>query len=247
MRIPTSGNTPQGRRSFLGSALAGLVVLRPGALAAAVAAESTAPSEAPAAAEPNWDLSWADQLKGKHKQVFDVGLLEHQPLLTVTNYLRAIKEVYGVEYPKVNAVVGIAMVNFPLNASDALYQKFPIGELWQVKDPATGEWAKRNIWMEAAVSEFPAMLRDDPAFQSAIPEMMKSASITSLRGRGAIFWQCNNALNGAAMRIAGATRQKFADVQRELRAGLIPGTKLVPAHTMAIALMQEKGCTYERL
>lgn len=38
-----------------------------------------------------------------------------------------------------------------------------------------------------------------------------------------------------------------ATVRAELIAGLLPGVYLVPAHTMAIGLSQEHGCTYEAL
>ena len=34
---------------------------------------------------------------------------------------------------------------------------------------------------------------------------------------------------------------------KELIAGLNPGVKLVPAHTMALGLAQEHGCTYEQI
>jgi len=36
-------------------------------------------------------------------------------------------------------------------------------------------------------------------------------------------------------------------VRAELIAGFNPGVRLVPAHTMALGLAQEHGCTDERL
>ena len=49
------------RRGFLASmgALAGFAALKPGEVLAAQAAQG-------------WDMSWLDQLKGSHKQVFDL-------------------------------------------------------------------------------------------------------------------------------------------------------------------------------
>ncbi|MGH7695063.1 MAG: twin-arginine translocation signal domain-containing protein, partial [Gemmatimonadaceae bacterium] len=59
------------RRSFLGvlSAMAGTAVLRP---AEAQASASYSRRSLPPTEE--WDLSWLDQLQGKHKQVFDLGV-----------------------------------------------------------------------------------------------------------------------------------------------------------------------------
>jgi hypothetical protein len=34
-----------------------------------------------------------------------------------------------------------------VNASDELYQKFPIGDLWKINDPATGKPALRNPYL----------------------------------------------------------------------------------------------------
>jgi hypothetical protein len=42
------------------------------------------------------------------------------------------------------------------------------------------------------------------------------------------------------------TKQTFEAVRAELVAGLLPGVKLIPAHTMLIGLAQEHGCTYEK-
>jgi hypothetical protein len=50
-----------------------------------------------------------------------------------------------------------------------------------------------------------------------------------------------------AERLAKATGQEVAATYEELRAGLNPGVRLVPAHTMAIGLVQERGCAYEKL
>ena len=79
------------RRSFLGalSALGGAAVLRP---VEAHASAARGRRSLPATGE--WDLSWLDQLQGKHKQVFDLGAPE---LLAVANYLRAFREVFQLE------------------------------------------------------------------------------------------------------------------------------------------------------
>ena len=176
-----------------------------------------------------WDMSWLDRLDGKHKQVFDLSDLE-LGLVVFKNWLDAHEVVYGLKFPKVNAVVGIGGHAFPINASDALYQKYPIGEQWKLNDPDTGKPALRNTFLEGG---------------KAGPFV--GAGVRPLQARGAIFWMCNNALHGVAGRLGNAVKRPEPEVYAELRAGLNPGVILVPAHTMLLGLCQEHGCSYEAL
>jgi hypothetical protein len=211
------------RRSFIGalSAAAGTALLRPADARASA-------SSRPLPATEEWDLSWLDQLKGKHKQVFDLGGPEIE---AVANYLRAFREVYRLEHPHVNVVVGVAYKAYPLNAVDALWSKYQLGARWKIDDPLTGKPSTRNIFIEP------------PAGASGVA---REVSVRALQSRGAIFWQCNNALNKIVGELARDTKQPFDEVRAELIAGLLPGVKLIPAHTMLIGLAQEHGCTYEK-
>ena len=214
------------RRSFLGvlSALGGAAVFRP-----IDANASVAHTPRSLAASEEWDLSWLDQLQGKHKQVFDMGVPE---LKSPANYLRAFREVYQLEHPQVNGVVGIAYAAFPINARDALWAKYELGARWKIDDYLTGKPATRNVFLEP---------------RADAPENVREASIRKLQARGAIFWQCNNALNRIVDELSIATKQSFDAVRAELIAGFVPGVKLIPAHTMLIGLAQERGCTYEKV
>lgn len=200
------------RRSFLTSltALAGLATVRPFSSLSAQTAQG-------------WDMSWLDRLTGKHKQLFDLADMD-MGLIVVRNWLNAWQEVYGLKSPEINAVVGIAGRAFPINANDALYQKYPIGELWKVNDPATGKPALRNVFLEGS-----------------------DATVPALQARGVIFWECNNALRNASGRIGRAVDRPASEIYTELRAGMNPGVIVVPAHTMLIGLCQERGCSYEVL
>jgi hypothetical protein len=71
--------------------------------------------------------------------------------------------------------------------------------------------------------------------------------VKPLMDRGAIFWQCNNALNGVTQMIATDLKLEIPALKAELVAGLNPGVHLVPAHTMALGLVQERGCAYEKI
>jgi len=220
-------------------------ISRLGALSAALAlsparAFAAGSSEAPRdRAIDEWDLSWLDDLKGRHKQVFDCGSLDEDlpPTHVITNWLNAHRDVFGLEHPQVDTIAGIAFSAFPLNASDALWKKYGLGELWNLHDPATGEWALRHIFYEPPP--------DAPATGEA--RRFAEMTVKALQARGTIFWQCNNALFGIAAMLSERTGQEWEPVYNELKGGLVPGVRLVPAHTMLIGLAQERGCTYEKV
>lgn len=214
-----SAHSGMERRGFLARAVAGL---------AALSVTPDGSSASAPAAQGGWDMSWLDALTGKHKQVFD--LKDPLALRVIRNWLEAHEEVYGLKPPQLNAVIGITREAFPVNASDELHRKFPIGELWKTTDPGTGKPALRNIYLNGGKTP-----RD------------QAATVQGLMAKRVIFWQCNNALHGVAAMIGDAVKRPEPEVYQELRAGLNPGVILVPAHTMLLGLCQERGCSYEAL
>ena len=210
------------RRTFI-TALGGAAALTVGA--------SANESQTPASAPGSIDISWFDGFKGKHKQVFDLGSFDlsvDTPLRQVVTYLSAHQMVNKLDPPDdINVVVGISHKAFPMNASDALWEKYKIGEHWRITDKATGKPSVRNIFV------------DGPA--------PGPATVKALKARGVVFWQCNFALGAIARELAEKTGMKPADITADLLAGLQPNVRLVPAHTWAVGFVQERGFTYEKL
>lgn len=184
-------------------------------------------AEKPDLGNDTWDLTWLDKLPGKHRQIFDLQEIE---LRVINNWLDAYEEVFQLKHPDVNAVVGIAGKAFPINASDELYRRFPIGEHWKVTDPDTQKPALRNIFLDGA---------KNPAEQKK--------TVKALQARGAMFWQCNKALHRLSNDLAIKVGRTEPEVYEEIRAGLNPGVIVVPAHAMMIGLAQQRGFTYEFL
>lgn len=172
-----------------------------------------------------WDLSFVDRFTGKHKQVFDI-MDQNLGLVVIKNWLNAWESVYGLKHPDVNAVAGIAGKGFAINANDEAYAKFPIGELFGVNGP-DGKPATKSPFLDGGTG------------------MMAGAGVRPLQARGVTFWMCNNALNAVAGRIANAVKREQPAVYTELRGLLNPGVIVVPAHTMLVGIVQEKGFTYE--
>jgi hypothetical protein len=144
------------------------------------------------------------------------------------NYLDGLRDAYGVEPPAVNVAVGVSRQAFPMNASDALWQKYQLGERWNIKDPSTGKPATRNMFLGETSG-------DDPT------------TVRALQARGALFWQCNFALGAVAFMLSRVVNKPIDDVRAELVAGLNPGVVLVATHAMAVGLVQQRGFTYMKL
>lgn len=197
-------------------------------LAGAATIEATvAAADAQTAAATTWDLTWLDDLKGTHMQVFDLADAdpEDAPLRLPRNYMDAFRDVLKREFPDVRTLVGIAGgPPFALNASDRLWEKYALGERFKITDPSTKVPAVRNLFI------------DEPTL-----------GVKALQARGTVFWQCNIALNNVARALASARHLPVADVRADLIAGLNPGVRLVPSHVMALGLVQERGVTYVKV
>ena len=209
-----------GRRSFL-TALASMTSL------AAFASRDAAGQTASSSAGP-FDMAWLEQIKGKHKQLYDLGSFDlgadNRPLRFCKNFLDTFRDVYKLEHPGINTAVGISGPAIAMNVSDRIWEKYKLGERSKIIDPMTKQPSVRNIF-----------LSDDP-----------DISVKAIQARGTIFWQCNVALGNVAQQLATQFKMPAAEVRADLIAGLNPGVKLMPSHVMALALAQERGFTYMR-
>jgi hypothetical protein len=204
------------RRSFV-SVLASMAGVT------AVGAQASAQTPRVAAAG-EWDLGWFDAFKGQHKQMYDYGTWDlsddNRPLRFVKNYLDTYRDVFGLQSPDINTAVGVSRA-IAINLSDAMWQKYKIGERYKIADPATKQPSVRNIFLSEG-----------------------DLSVKAMQARGTVFWQCNVALGLIAQQLAQASGTPAADVRADLVAGLNPGVRLVPSHVMAIGIAQEHGFTY---
>jgi hypothetical protein len=110
-----------------------------------------------------------------------------------------------------------------MNMSDAVWQKYGLGERFKIIDPTTKKPAVRNVFLDGG--EF---------------------TVKALQARGTVFWQCQYALNFVAQQLADGTGRPLAEVRSDLTAGMNPGARLVPSHMLALGLAQERGFTYVR-
>jgi hypothetical protein len=224
------GPTP--RRGFL-ARLAGA--------AAAVTAGAALPRAALAVQGPAQDR-WLAGLKGKHRCLFDFP--QHDaglPLIHIYNYINTYKTAYGEPGSSVNAIGTFygapgAAASIPLAWNDVVWEKYKIGELLKLTDPATKLPSKRNMFYRPRAG-------DPVLFGGAVAV----AGIESLQRMGATFLMCNNAFQAWMAFLSGSgSKGNPAGIEREIRANLLPGVVTVPAIVIVIEKAQEAGIAYNR-
>jgi len=222
---------PTPRRGFLARLAAG---------AAALTALPALPVEARASGQQADQDKWLAGLTGKHRCLFDFpNHAEGLPLLHMYNYLNTYKTAYGTKDGEVNAIGTFYFIgptsSIPLAFNDAMWTKYKFGEYLKLTDPKTKAPATRNM--------FNAPQDGDPVLFGG---KMAAASIQNLHRIGGSFLICNNAFGFLVNQLAQGGAGSAADIDKELRANLLPGVTMVPAMVIAIEKAQEKGIAYNR-
>lgn len=175
------------------------------------------------------DDPWLKALTGKHKQVFDAGTLNGgMPLIFAATYVRTMMEHYRLAAGDVTAFVVARSAGTGLALTDAIWQKYGLGKLWNITDPATKAPTTRNLYV-----------------QSKPGDMMNiDASADKLIARGVVFGVCGTALRALSNMTAASAGVTPEVALREWTAGVIQGAHIVPSGVLALAKAQEAGCTY---
>jgi len=226
------------RRSFLGR-MFGAAVLAGLPTGARAAAENAGPDD------------WLKEVKGTHRCLFDFP--QHKngfPLLHILNYLNTYSEAYKTSAGQVGAVgtfYGIgSQASIPLAFNDSIWAKYGLGEYTGLKD-AAGKPYMRNVFHRPTKDDLHVLMQ---AIQTptipALADAMPALGIESLQKMGTKFLICANALGAWELELDARGKGKAADIDKELRANLLPGVTIVPAMVIAIEKAQEAGIRYNR-
>lgn len=218
------------RREFIRHAslfAAGTLAAAP--LATAEAAAMTADAGA-ALAQGSWDMSWAARVTGRHKMAFDAheiseGVCLHQ----ARSFLQGYKDVYGLADSDVSAVLVIRHAAVPMVMNDSLWADGFFGEENKLKDPESGEVAKRNPFINVPAGARHALTWPDGALDTLI-------------SRGVIVLACNLALTNYAGGIARRRNIPRQDGLALVMDNLIPGVYRMPTGVFATCHAQQLGC-----
>jgi intracellular sulfur oxidation DsrE/DsrF family protein len=228
------------RRGFLGRVLS-----------AAAAAGVSFGGGATAFAQEGGADDWLKEVKGTHRALFDFP--QHKngfPLLHIVNYLNTYATAYKTAPGQASAVgtfYGIGgQSSIPLAFNDAMWAKYGLGEYTGLKD-AAGKGYTRNVFHRPTADDLHLLMQ--AAGTPKIPafgEMMPALGIESLQKMGTKFLLCANALGGWVLELEARGKGKAADIEKDLKANMLPGVTVVPAMVIAIEKAQGAGIAYNR-
>ena len=239
-------STPQNshRRSFLGRVFGAAAVASGLSIAGARDAEAQAPAASAAA-------PWLKEVKGTHRCLFDFP--QHKngfPQLHILNYINTYKEAFKAAPGTVGAVgtfYGMGpQSSIPLAFNDAAWQKYGLSEYTGLKD-ASGKAYTRNPLYRPTKDDLHLLMQflQTPTIP-ALADAMPALGIESLQKMGTKFIICNNAYQGWCFELEARGKGKMADIDKDLRANLLPGVTFVPAMVIAIEQAQAAGIRYNR-
>ncbi|HYM18539.1 MAG TPA: hypothetical protein VEU06_08255 [Micropepsaceae bacterium] len=199
------------RRNFFGR-IGALSALGLFGIAATSARAQSAPSDGP---------DWPGQLKGRHKQLFDIyGVNDGFPLGFANNFL--------TPNESATAVLIFRHQGIPYALNSAMWAKYKVGESFNVMDPETKAHAVKNPWFQPK----PGVLGNP------------DTALDRLAAKGTVMGACSVALRGQSRRLAPNAGVTPDEALKEWMANLIPGCTAIPSGTWGVNRAQEAGCSY---
>ncbi len=206
----------------------------------------TASAQAPAGAD-----AWLREVKGTHRCLFDFPQHKNgMPLLHILNYLHTYNTEYKTTAGQVGAVgtfYGIGnQSSIPLAFNDTIWAKYQLGDYLGLKD-ASGKPYTHNVFNRPTTNDAHLLIQaiGSPNIP-ALVESLPGIGIESLQKMGTKFLLCANALGAWGLELEARGKGKAPDIDKDLRANLLPGVTIVPAMVIAIEKAQEAGIRYNR-
>jgi hypothetical protein len=170
------------------------------------------------------------------------------PLLHILNYIDTYRAAYKTSAGQVVAVgtfySGGPKSSIPLGFNDAVWEKYELGRYMSLND-ASGKAYTRNVFNQPTTDDLHLVLQSVglpaiPALAPAVPAL----GIENLQKIGAKFVLCANALGIWCLELEARGKGRAADIEKDLRANLLPAVTIVPAMAIAIERAQEAGIRY---
>jgi len=194
---------------------------------------------------------WIKEVKGTHRCLFDFPQHKNaMPLLHILNHINTYSAVYKTGPGQVGAVGTFYSAgnqsSISLGFNDAMWAKYGLGEYLGLKD-AAGTPYTRNVFNRPTSKDLHLLMKAiDAPMIPALADAVPALGIESLQKMGAKFLLCANALGIWCLELEARGKGKAADIEKELRANLLPGVTIVPAMVIAIEKAQEAGIRYNR-
>ncbi len=172
---------------------------------------------------------WFEKIKGSHRIVYD-GSTPHDGFPIIWNWAFYLtNNQTGSPDSDITAMTVLRHSAIPFALEDRLWTKYKLGEVFGVKDSATGVASLRNPYYDPKPGDFP---------------MPQIQGIKALHERGAMFCVCNLALQVNSGAIAAKMKMEMQDVYKDMVSGVHPEIQVVPSGVWALGRAQEHDCAY---
>jgi hypothetical protein len=221
------------RRDFLGklAGTAALVAASNLPLTAAPAVLTGSDSPGRYLADP--DAWFKDQIKGKHRIVFDATVPKEMLTFAWPKVFLMTNTGTGTTEKDCSVVVVLRHEAIPYALGDSLWAKYKLGEMFKINDPRTSAPATRNPFWETRP--------DDYKVPGVGPIQI---GIRDLQASGVLFCVCDVALTVYSAVAGMQSNQDAAAVKSEWLGGVLPSVQPMPSGVWAVGRAQEHGCTY---
>jgi hypothetical protein len=190
-----------------------------GVAAAVMAMDVDELRAASASASSVWDASWIDKVeKAKYRVVFNASEISDGAAMDYADtFFAHYHEVHNTNDAQTRPVIVFRRLGTPMAFNDAMWDKYAIGEDQKINDSTTKAPAKRNIYWK---------------------------SIDTLQRRGMISLVCNIATENWGRGLAQKHSLPVDEVQKDLKANLVPGAIMVPSGIYGLIRAQNAGCAF---
>ncbi len=172
---------------------------------------------------------WFKNIKGTHRIVYD-GSTPHDGFPIIWNWaFYHTNNQTGTKDEDMTAMTVIRHNAIGFALEDRLWEKYALGELFEVKDNSTGNPSTRNTVYEPQEGDFPFTFIQ---------------GIKQLQERGAMFCVCDLALNVYSGMVAQKMNLDPTEVYNDWKSGVLPDIQVVPSGVWALGRAQEHGCGY---
>jgi hypothetical protein len=172
---------------------------------------------------------WFKKIKGDHRIVYD-GSTPHSGFPVIWNWAFYLSNNgTGTSDENMTAMTVLRHNAIALAFENRIWEKYPIGEVFEIKDNKTGEVSKRNPYYEPQEGDFPL-----PAIEG----------IKRMQERGAMFCVCDLAIKVYSNAVASKMNLDPTEVYNDWVSGVLPNIQSVPSGVWALGRAQEHGCGY---
>ena len=231
------------RRGFLGNLVAGAAAIGFAAISSPLKLKAVEQKSIPfiSAQATNASDAWFDQIKGKHRVVYDATRPHEILPFAWPRVFLMTNAATGTPENDCGVVVVLRHDAIPYAFKDKMWEKYnfadvfkagEIGPAFQAADAATAAKSRNPFW-NAKPDDFKV-----PGI-GPVP-----ISINELQKSGVMFCVCETAITVYSAAIANSRNMKPEEVREEWMANIIPGIHPVPSGVWALGRAQEHDCKY---